>query len=393
MNQLPLQGIKVLDLSMLLPGPLCTMYLGDMGADVIKIENSRGYDGTRAMFKNEAGVPGLYLMLNRNKRSITLNVKKEKSKEILYQLLEDTDVLIEGFRPDAMDGMGYGYESLKEKFPRLIYCGLYGYGSSGLYKDYAGHDANYLALSGILDLTGSLETGPSLSGFQLADIGGGSLIALSSILAALYMREKTGRGQKVDVSMMESSLQFMSLYLGIYLSTGKLPERGNELLTGKLPNYCIYPIKNGRHVVLGALEEKFFQVFLRNSGMESSIKDIELVPANFSKLKEILSAFFLSKNITDLEPLFKNKDACLTLIKTMDEVLADPYLKERGMIFTMQHPEYGEILQLGSPFKLSEGKPRYVLPPPALGQHNEEVYLSLGYTKFQIEELKKDRVI
>jgi alpha-methylacyl-CoA racemase len=393
MNLSPLQGIKVLDLSMLLPGPLCTMYLGDMGANVIKVENPRGYDGTRAMFKNEAGVPGLYLMLNRNKKSITLNLKKEKSKEILYQLLEDTDILIEGFRPDAMDGMGYGYESLKEKFPRLIYCGLYGYGSYGQYKDYAGHDANYLALSGILELTGSLGASPSLSGFQLADIGGGSLVALSSILAALYMREKTGRGQKVDVSMMESSLQFMSLYLGIYLSTGKVPERGNELLTGKLPNYCIYPIQNGRYVVLGALEEKFFQVFLRNSSLDISLKGIDLVPDNFSKIKEVLSNFFLSKNITDLEPLFKNKDACLTLIKTMDEVIADPYFKERGMIFTMKHPEYGEILQLGSPFKLSEGKPVYTLPPPALGQHNEEVYSNLGYSQTQIEELRKERVL
>ena len=223
MNPAPLQGIKVLDLSMLLPGPLTTMYLGDLGAEIIKIEHPRSPDGARTMFVSEAGLPYLYLMLNRNKKSITLNLKKEQSREILFRLLEDTDILIEGFRPDAMSEMGIGYDDLSEKFPRLIYCGLHGYGDSGGYRDHAGHDANFLARAGVLGLSGTVEAGPVLPGFQLADVGGGSLVALSSLLAALYMREKNGRGQKIDVSMMESSLQFACIALGAYWATGEFP--------------------------------------------------------------------------------------------------------------------------------------------------------------------------
>ncbi|MBP7283324.1 MAG: CoA transferase, partial [Leptospiraceae bacterium] len=198
----PLVGVKVIDLSLLLPGPLCSMYLADMGAEVIKIENPRAYDGTRAMVKSEKGLPGLFFMTNRNKKAITLNLKKEQSKEILFKLLEDADILLEGFRPDALDEMGIGYSVLKEKFPRLIYCGISGYGTSGVYKHWAGHDGNYLALAGVLDQLGGRDK-PSLAGFQLADIGGGTLTAVAAILAALYSREKTGRGQKIDVSMME----------------------------------------------------------------------------------------------------------------------------------------------------------------------------------------------
>ena len=188
-----LDGIRVIDLSLLLPGPLCSMYLGDMGAEVIKVENPRAYDATRAMQKNNAGFAGSYHLLNRNKKAITLNLKKDESKEILFKLLDKADILLEGFRPDALDEMGFGYEVLKEKFPRLIYCGISGYGISGPYKDLAGHDGNYLALSGLLDQMGRRDSPPALSGFQVADIGGGTLVALSAIIAALYSREKTGK--------------------------------------------------------------------------------------------------------------------------------------------------------------------------------------------------------
>lgn len=258
MNQGPLSGIKVIDLSLLLPGPLCSMYLGDMGAEIIKVENPRAMDATRVMFKKANGTPSLYLMLNRNKKAITLNLKKEKSREILFKLLENADILLEGFRPDGLAKMGYGYDDLKERFPKLIYCGIYGYGTEGKYRNFAGHDVNYLSLSGVLSQTGKT---PQIPGYQLADIGGGTMTALSSILAALYAREKTGKGQKISVSMMDSSLPFLSLYGGIYGATGKNPEGGNELLSGKLPNYNVYQTKEGRWVALGALEDMFLKLF------------------------------------------------------------------------------------------------------------------------------------
>lgn len=388
---LPLEGVRILDLSLLLPGPLCSMYLGDMGAEVIKVENPRAADGTRYMFKNENGVPGLYLMLNRNKKSITLNLKKKESQEIIFKLLESTDVLLEGFRPDALSDMGLGYEILSERFPRLIYCGIYGYNPDSRWKDFAGHDGNYLALSGVLELIGSREK-PVLPGIQLADIAGGSLTALSGILAALYRREKTGVGRKIDVSMMESSLQFYSLYLGIYYSTGKLPERGNELLSGRLPNYNIYTCRDGRHVMLGALEERFFRSFLRAIKMETKLETLPLQEDNFLAWKEILTNFFQSSTLESLRDVFENTDTCLTPIKNFQEILHDSEYFKNGLFFHREHPEYGKILQMGSPFSFIR-KNEYRGHPPLHGQHTEEILGSIGFGRERIDQWKEKRVI
>ncbi|PJZ69622.1 CoA transferase [Leptospira perolatii] len=390
MNQGPLSGIKVVDLSLLLPGPLCSMYLGDLGADIIKIENPRAMDATRVMFKNPKGAPSLYLMLNRNKKAITLNLKKERSKEILFKLLENADILLEGFRPDGLSKMGLGYQDLKDRFPRLIYCGIYGYGDSGAYRDFAGHDLNYLSLSGVLSQTGK---DPQAPGFQLADIGGGTLTALSSILAALYYREKTGKGQKIAVSMMEASLQFISLYAGIYAASGKSPEGGAELLSGKLPNYNTYKTKEGRWVALGALEDMFFKTFLRQSGLDVHLESVPADESHFGEWKELLKNYFASKTYSDLEPIFQNPDSCLTPVKTMEEVAKDPILKSKGMILDKKHPEYGEYVQFGSPFPFSESPVTYRTEPPAHGEHTKEILTSLGYSESQIEEMRKEKVI
>jgi crotonobetainyl-CoA:carnitine CoA-transferase CaiB-like acyl-CoA transferase len=390
--KLPLEGVKILDLSLLLPGPLCSLYLADLGAEVIKIENPRAYDATRAMVKSEKGLPGLFYMLNRNKKAITLNLKKEASKEILFKLLESTDVLLEGFRPDALEEMGIGYSVLKNKFPRLIYCGISGYGDSGPYKNFAGHDGNYLALSGVLEQIGNQEE-PSPLGIQIADIGGGSLIALSSILAALYSREKTGTGQKIDVSMMESSLQFLSLYAGIYLSTGKLPSRGNELLSGKLANYHIYKTKENRFVFLGALEERFFRAFLRQIGKEEIIQKSEDIETNSESIKRILEEFFANKTVHDLKPIFENTECCLSLIKNLEEVLKDPHLLERKSILKKIDPIYGEYFQFASPFRFSNFELNRFERPPEHGEHNSEILNSLGFSSEKIQEFKLKKII
>ncbi|EMS89867.1 CoA-transferase family III protein [Leptospira noguchii str. Cascata] len=390
MNQGPLSGIKVIDLSLLLPGPLCSMYLGDMGAEVIKVENPRAMDATRVMFKKANGAPSLYLMLNRNKKAITLNLKKEKSREILFKLLENADVLLEGFRPDGLAKMGYGYDDLKERFPKLIYCGIYGYGTEGKYRNFAGHDVNYLSLSGVLSQTGKT---PQIPGYQLADIGGGTMTALSSILAALYAREKTGKGQKISVSMMDSSLQFLSLYGGIYGATGKNPEGGNELLSGKLPNYNVYQTKEGRWVALGALEDMFFKTFLRQSGLDKHLEEFPAEEKNFLKWKEILTTYFSTKTFEDLNVLFENEDSCLTPVKTIEEVIKDPVFQKSGMVMKKKHPDYGDYFQFGAPFSFSETTVTYRLDPPSHGEHNESIYRTLGYTVEEIETMKKEKVI
>ncbi|MCU0823652.1 MAG: CoA transferase [Leptospira sp.] len=386
----PLAGVKVIDLSLLLPGPLCSQHLADMGADVIKIENPRAYDGSRAMFKGKTGYPALYMMLNRNKKAITLNLKREQAKEILFKLLEDADILLEGFRPDGMDKMGLGYDVLSKKFPKLIYCGISGYGISGKYVNFAGHDLNYLAISGVLDQTGNP---PRPAGFQLADVGGGTLTALSAILAALYYREKTGIGQRIDISMTDASLQFTSLYGGILSASGKSPEPGNDILSGKLPNYNIYETKEGRFVALGALEDMFFQTFLRAIGMENLTKELPMVEENFNTIKQKLTDFFKSKTFSDLEPIFQNEDACLSPILKMDEVQKDAHWKDRGMILEKDHPKFGPILQFGSPFHFSKTPFQYRTDPPEHGEHTFEILNKLGFSEDKIAEFKKDRVI
>jgi crotonobetainyl-CoA:carnitine CoA-transferase CaiB-like acyl-CoA transferase len=386
----PLKGIKVLDLSLLLPGPLCSMHLADMGAEVIKVENPRAADASRVMYKSKSGVPGLFMMLNRNKKAITLNFKRPKSKEILFKLLEDCDILLEGFRPDGMDKMGIGYDVLKEKFPRLIYCGISGYGISGKYTDFAGHDSNYLALAGLLHQSG---TKPSLGGYQLADVGGGTLTALSAILAALYSREKTGKGQRIDISMMEGSLQFLSLYAGIFSAEGKEPGPGAGVLSGKLPNYNIYSTKEGRYVALGALEDMFFKTFLRQSGLDARFAELNYEEKNFPEMEKILTEYFQSKSFSDLEPIFENEDSCLTPIRNLDEVVADPHLRSREMVLEVDHPKYGKILQFGTPFHFLSTPANYRMHPPEHGEHTEEILIKAGYSKSDLEELKKDRII
>ena len=286
--------------------------------------------------------------------------------------------------------MGIGYEVLKEKFPRLIYCGISGYGTTGKYVNFAGHDLNYLAISGVLHQTG---LPPRPAGFQLADVGGGTLTALSAILAALYYREKTGKGQKLDISMTDASLQFISLYGGIYSASGKTPEPSNDILSGKLPNYNIYQTKEGRYVALGALEDMFFQTFLRAIGKENLTKEIPMIEENLGKIKQVLNDFFLSKTYTELDPIFKNEDACLSPILSLEEVSKDEHWRERKMVFETKHPKYGDVLQFGSPFHFSETPFSYRLDPPEHGEHTDTILKSLGYKSEEIEVFRKDRVI
>ena len=224
-------------------------------------------------------------------------------------------------------------------------------------------------------------------------MGGGTLTALSAILAALYYRGKTGKGQKLDISMTDASLQFLSLYGGIFSASGKTPEPGNDILSGKLPNYNIYQTKEGRYVALGALEDMFFQTFLRAIGLENLTKELPLIEENLTKLKSTLEVFFLSKTYADLEPIFLNEDACLSPILSLEEVSKDKHWRDRKMVFETKHPKYGEILQFGSPFHFSETPFSYRMDPPEHGQHTDEILKTLGFSTETIGTFRKDRVI
>ncbi len=395
----PLSGVRVVDLSLLLPGPLCGMYLGDMGADVIKVENPRMPDLTRLMGDRVRGPDGgegesgLYLMVNRNKRAITVNLKRDEGRAVLLKLLETADILLEGFRPDTLSEMGIGYPELKDRFPRLIYCAISGYGASGPYKKLAGHDANYIGYSGLLDITGEAGGPPVLPGFQVADIAGGTLTAMSSILAALYAREKTGRGQFLDVSMMDGAFSLLTLHAGEYIATQRSPERGKMTLSGGIPNYHVYACKDGRYVVLGALEERFFRSFLRAVGEERLLEGVELSPAGLARIKPEIERIFRSRNRDDWRDLFLNTDVCLAPVNTVAEAFADPQLRERGMVQTLAHPSLGEILLIGSPFRFSDTPCSYRRAPPGHGEHTEAILEELGFGLEERQELRKKRAI
>ncbi len=392
----PLHGVKVVDLSLLLPGPLCSMYLGDMGAEVIKVENPRQSDLIRysgaKVEKDGDSETGMYLAINRNKKAITINLKRPEGREVLFDLLKDADILLEGFRPGTLNKLGCGYEQLKEKFPRLIYCAISGYGATGPYVNLAGHDGNYISYSGLLGITGTTET-PVLPGFQVADIGGGTQVALSSMLAALYAREKTGKGQFLDVSMMDGAFSFLSLHSGEYIASKETPERGRMMLSGGLPNYDIYRCKDGKFIMFGALEERFFRTFLRQVDKEDLLEGVEINAENMAKLKPKVAQIFASRNRDDWRDLFMNADTCLSPVNDIGEAFENEQLKERGMVITMQHPRLGEITMIGSPYHFSETPCTYRHHPPGHGEHTHDVLSDLGYSDEKISELKGKKAI
>lgn len=395
----PLEGITVVDLSLLLPGPLCSQHLADLGADVIKIENPRVPDMTRLWSlggesdvkapdsdtKARAKDGPMFQLLNRNKKSITLNIMRPEGREILLKLLEKADVLLEGFRPGKMEELGIGYAQLKERFPALVYCAISGYGATGPLRDHAGHDGNYIARAGVLDLTGTPER-PIVPGIQIADIAGGTLIALSGILAALFARSRTGQGQFVDVSMMDGAFSLLPL-LAAEWAAGGSPSRGAMPLSGALPNYNVYKTKDGRHVMLGALEERFFRAFLRQAGHEDWMELWS--QRNMTELFSRMESLFASRTLSEWSPLFENTECCLAPVNRLEEAFADPQLVARGMAKKGKNGP-----GIGSPFALS-GTPAQTdrSAPPAHGQHTREVLSALGFSDLDIAELQKKRTI
>ncbi|HKQ79314.1 MAG TPA: CaiB/BaiF CoA-transferase family protein [Blastocatellia bacterium] len=388
----PLDNITVLDLTRLLPGAVATMMLGDFGAEIIKIEEPGIGDPAR---QSRAGIkqPGAYfLATNRNKRSITINLKHERGRWIFFKLVEKADVVVEGFRPGVMDRLGIGYEALKEINPRLIYCAITGYGQDGPYRLKAGHDANYLSVAGLLNVNGPRGGAPTLSGVQLADLAGGSLHAVIGVLLALQARARTGEGQFVDVSMMDGSLALMYVPFASFLANGAQPERGNEGLSGRYACYQIYETKDGRYLSLGALEHKFWENACRVLGREDFIGKC----FSDSAQEEMIEAFReIFKNRTAAEWLaaFENVDTCVALINDIAEMIDDPQVKHRGLIAEIEHPTEGALKQIAPTVKLSATPGAMRLPPPRLGEHTREILESLDYTDEMIKSLAREEVI
>jgi crotonobetainyl-CoA:carnitine CoA-transferase CaiB-like acyl-CoA transferase len=380
---LALEGIKVLDLSRTVPGPFCTMVLADMGADVTKID-APGYQmGMLPDQEKQAA----YDFLSRNKKSIVLNLKTEEAREVFRKLATEADVVMEAFRPGVTKKLGVDYDTISELNPRIVYCSLTGFGQDGPYRDLPGHDPNYISIGGAVGLTGDREGAPVIIRAALGDIGS-ALHAVIGILCALMAREKTGRGQYVDISMTDSVLPFLTVSLLRYFRDGFIPKRG-----WPSPTINVWKTKDGKFVSTGLIEPYFWERFCHALGRE------DLIPhqrAKGEKLQEVHSAIketFLTKTRDEWFQIMKDADTCVSPVLELDEVVNDPQLLSRDMFPEFDHPTEGKVRQLGMPIKLSETPAKFRGFAPLVGQHTEEVLQGLGYTKHQIEEMRKSGAI
>lgn len=370
---LPLEGLKVLDLSRLLPGPYATLVLADLGAQVDKVEEPGVGDYTRHSPPMKDDTSALFLGLNRNKRSIALDLKSADGAAKLKALAKQYDVLVESFRPGVMDKLGLGWDALSRENPRLIFCAISGYGNTGPDRLRAGHDLNYLARCGALAYGGKAGGAPAMAGVQIADIGGGSLFALVGILAALHERARTGKGRFVDVSMTDGAMAFLHMHLAARLVMGEdgTPlARGREALNGGYPCYGLYQTQDQRWLAVGSLEPKFFM------GLCAAIERPELMDGAYdtgalgAKTRTELEKVFAAKPLAHWIELFRTVDLCVEPVLEGDEVLDDPQLKARGVFV-----EQGGVRWLRTPLQLGQVP---LEPPPALGQHTEEILREHG---------------
>ena len=397
MSSLPLEGLRVLDLTRLLPGGFCSLLLSDFGADVIKVEDTGMGDYVRwapphYQGPDQTARSALFLALNRGKRSIRLDLKSEGGKEVLLRLARDADVLLESFRPGVLERLGVGYERLRAENPRLLYCAITGYGQDGPARDRSGHDTNYLGLNGLLALTGEAGGPPVQSGAQIADIGGGALMGVIGILIALRERERSGQGQFVDCSMFDGSLSWLAMVAAETFASGRSPRRGEVQLAGALTCYRPYRCADG-YVTLGALEPKFWAAFCRGVGREDLLAGAFDPPG--SDTYRAVEEIFVSRTREEWRAFASEHDCCVEPVLELDEALESDLVQARQMVAALAQPGAAEPVRLlGVPIKLSRtpGDPARA-PGPALGEHTEQVLREAGYAAEEIASLKQSGAV
>ncbi len=389
---LPLEGVKVLDLSRLLPGPLCTMMLADLGAEVIKIEDHMGGDYIRWFPPKRNKQCISYFPMNRNKKSVRLNITKPEGKEIFLKMVQEADVIMETFRPGTMERLGLGYEQVKSINPGIVYCSLTGYGHDSPYRNLPGHDANYLAVAGLLSTIGTKEGRPVIPGIQIADIAG-TYNATVAILSAIYGKQRTGEGQYLDVAITDSAILFQVLGMTQFMYDGVNPKMSNDDLSGKYAFYDVYQTKDGKYLVSGNVEEKFFSNFLKAIGKEELMKDMFAAEPRQSEVKNEIADVINTKDRAEWMEILKDYDVCTTPVNDFGDALQDPHVKSRGLWFEMDDPVEGKISQFGYPVKFSTYKPGWRTAPPDLGENTADIVKSLGYSDEQIKELLEKKII
>jgi alpha-methylacyl-CoA racemase len=396
-STLPLHGLRVLDLSRLLPGGYCSLILADFGADVIKVEDTGMGDYIRWAPPYYEGADqtarsAKFLALNRGKRSIRIDLKHERGKQVLLRLARDTDVLLESFRPGVLDRLGVGYERLKQENPRLVYCAITGYGQDGPNRDRSGHDMNYLGLGGLLGLTGESDGPPVQSAGQIADIGGGGLMAAVGVLVALRERERSGEGQLVDCSMFDGALSWLAMVAADMFADGVVPRRGALPLAGGVTCYRPYRCADG-YVTLGALEPKFWAEFCRGVGREDLLEHAFDPPG--SDAHRAVSEVFATRTRDQWRQFASEHDCCLEPVLELDEALDSELVAAREMVVELEQPGAERPVKLlGAPFKLSRTPAEPTRAPgPGLGENTDEVLAAAGYTEQEIAELREHGAI
>ncbi len=380
----PLKGLKVLDFTTLLPGPYATMCLADMGADVLRVTSGSRPDLVEFLPPKLAGtdISAISAYLGRGKRSLALNLKDPRGIKIVHQLLAEYDIVIEQFRPGIMNKLALDYGSLKKVNPRVIYCSITGYGQDGPLRDRAGHDINYMALSGVMGYSGSKASGPTLMGIQIADIASGSNNAIIGILAAVVNRAQTGKGQYIDISMTDGVMAFHAMAGAAFLAGDPAPGREETWLNGG-SLYDFYETKDGRYVSIGSLDPQFFSALCQSIG-RPDLSAGGVMPKDRTKTKKDIHAIMRSKTSDEWVEIFKGVDACVEPVLTMEEALEGELTRGRMMVVDVPISEGGKVRQLASPVKFSDTTAAYAFAGVRTGRHNKEVLLEIGYTEEQI---------
>jgi len=369
------------------------MILGDLGAEVLKIEEPRVGDYGRWEDTSRTEERVSFMMTNRNKKSMKLNLKRETGKDIFKQLAASYDVLIESFRPGVMDGLGLGYKDIQRVNPAIIYCSTTGYGQTGPYRDKPGHDINYLSISGILACTGEHTGRPVIPGVPFGDMAGGGVFPALAIIAALFGRVQNGKGQYIDTSQTDVLTSFNIVNIAEALSGRKGRKKTPYNVWGGGLCYNTYRTSDGKFIALGAIEPKFWRNLCKAVGRENWIKKNLSAYEEGDKTTEEIKDLFASKTQKEWIEILKTVDTCLTPVLIPEETMEDIHLKEREIITTMEDPQRGEILQVGFPAIFSDGLHFKRSPAPFFGEHTREVLADLGYTSLQIERFEKDGVI
>jgi crotonobetainyl-CoA:carnitine CoA-transferase CaiB-like acyl-CoA transferase len=393
---LPLSGVKVLDLSRVLAGPNCAMFLADMGADVTKIESTDGGDEARAWVPRKGEESAAFLALNRNKRGMTLNLKTEEGAEVLRRMVRDADVLVENFRAGMMNRLGLGYEELSAVNPRLVYCSISAFGETGPLKDEVGYEAILQAYGGVMSVTGEPDGEPVRCGLSFIDLTTG-IVSAYAVMGALLQRERTGEGQKVETSLLETVVSLLNYHAQASLLDGTVPGRLGSGHPSMVP-YRNFRCRDGRFIFIAASNDRLWNNLCEALGMNHLLEDPRFEDGlkrgeNREELEEIIAAKVAEHDLDHIRKVLRDGGVPAAPVNTVDRVMNEPQLRHRQMIQTVTHSTLGDVQILGQPMKFSAIEPREATASPTYGEHTDEILRELGYREEEVAALRNKKVV